>query len=66
MTRLRGCEPIGIEVIWEFEEEVGDALRSGEKGSTETKVGEGGVEETRLILGEPGEARQNTLLAGYI
>ena len=36
-ARFRGREPIGREDIRKLGEEVGDALRSGEKGSTETR-----------------------------
>jgi len=31
VTRFRGCEPVGRNHIWKLSEEVGDALRSGEK-----------------------------------
>ena len=39
VARFRGPEPIKREDIRELGEEVGDALRSGEKGSTETRGG---------------------------
>ena len=36
VARFRGREPIGREDIWKLGEEIGDAMRIGEKGSTET------------------------------
>ena len=65
MARLRGHESIGRENIWELGEEVGDALRRGEKGSIET---EGGGQsrrgETDLRATRRGWSKHS--LVGYI
>ena len=65
LARIRGREPIRREEIRKLEEEVGDALRSGENGSTETR-GQGQSRRGEADRRGTRRGRAKHALVGYI